>query len=249
MTDQPLEVRAERAVDDAGAPRLPAPSPAQILAEGIRTGNLNADGIRAMTELVATQRAWDAETAFNRDFAAMKEEIPTLVGDTLGEIKKDGVVVFSWWYDKLPVLMKKVAPFLQRHGFSVSFDANHEGGVIHGACTLRHVLGHSETRRAAAPVGTSNRSSPAHAFIGAQTTAKRLALIAVLGVTPQEEPDENDPGDLISEEQAMELETLIKSSGASKGRFIGYFKIEKVDDLPVKRFAEAKQMLIDKGQR
>ncbi len=93
--------------------------------------------------------------------------------------------------------------------------------------------------------------SPAHAFTAAESNAKRRAMIDVLGITPVDEPDENTPEDCgpISDKQAADLDAMIEESGASLGRFLSYYGIERVEDLPSNRYAEAIQMLKDRMNR
>lgn len=240
-------------VDATAAPRQVAPSPAQILAKGIDEGKLDADGIRAMTELVATQREWDSVTAFNEALAQFHANCPELINETQGKIKtKDGVkVVLSWMYTKLNKLAAKVRPFLKPLGLSFSFDEAIGDGIVTASCTLRHVLGHSVTAHASCPTGSTNRMSPAHAHTAAGNNAKRRALIDVLGVTPVDEPDENSTEDVgpISEKQAADLDAMISESGASLGKFLLVFDIEKVADLPARKFGPAIQTLKDRMKR
>jgi len=237
-TDKPLVAREDR-----------QPTPMEILAGAVTEGKLDAGALQVIAELAWKDQDRQAVRAFNEAFTAFHEALPTLINETRGEIRKQGVVIVSWMYDKLPVLARKVRPVAQQFGLSFSFDTHFEAGVYEATATLRHVLGHSVQARSTCPVDAGNRMSLAHAHTAAESNAKRRALIDVLGVTPQDEPDENTPADLVTEDQARELDTLIASSGASLGKFLHVFDVETTEQMPARKFAAAKQMLIEKASR
>ncbi len=228
------------------APRTPMEILDRMSIEGV-----DPAALQVVADLAWKQQDRDAVTAFNVAFVRFHELLPTLVNETQGVIKKQGVVIISWMYDKMPVLARKVRPVLQLCGFVVSFDSKHEGGMIEGEATLRHVRGHSTSARAFCPVGSSNGMSPQHAITAAESNAKRRALIDVLGITPVDEPDENSTEDVgpITEAQAADLEAMIEEVGASLGRFLSYYGIESVAVLPSNQFAGAVQMLREKTSR
>ena len=226
-------------------------TPMAIYANAVAEGKMPADALRVIAELAWKDQDRQAVRAFNEALAAFHEACPPIKAETYGKIMdREGVkIVVDWWYTKLPKLAAQVRPVLKEFGFTFSFDTKLDGGVIEGSCTLKHVLGHEQTSRSYCPTESSNRTSPAHKWTAAESNAKRRALIDVLGVTPQDEPDENTPADLVTEDQARELDTLIASSGASLGKFLHVFDVETTEQMPARKFAAAKQMLIEKASR
>jgi len=222
----------------------PPPTPMEILDKMSREG-VDPQALQVMSDLAERWRDRDAVDAFSRAFTAFHEALPTLVAETKGQIKKQGVVIIEWMYDKLPVLARKVRPVLKQFGLSFSFDSDYRDGGYFATAELRHVLGHSIKAHSFCPVDSGARTSVMHAHTAAESNAKRRALIDVLGVTPEGEPDENTQ-ELMTPDQVIEITDLLNESGANRDKFFEHFGIDKVEDLWQTTYPEARKMLIAK---
>jgi hypothetical protein len=57
-----------------------------------------------------------------------------------------------------------------------------------------------------------------------------------------------DRSHFITEKQAEELQAKIKKVGANEAQFMKFLKVEKLADLPAKKYAAAMQALEDKAR-
>jgi hypothetical protein len=93
-----------------------------------------------------------------------------------------------------------------------------------------------------------------HGFKSATTYAKRIGLESVTGVAPEEDDDGNAAAKnpaivdnrLLSAAQFTELRDLMERSGSDEGRFLAFFKLEALEEMPVAKFDAAKAMLVKK---
>lgn len=53
----------------------------------------------------------------------------------------------------------------------------------------------------------------------------------------------------VSEDQVLEIEELIVASGSDRAKFLGWAKVAKIEDMPIKTFNKAKQALMAKAAK
>jgi hypothetical protein len=80
----------------------------------------------------------------------------------------------------------------------------------------------------------------------------RYLLKMIFNIAVSDKDDDGNAaantGAAITEEQVGDLTALIDSVGADKARFLKFFKVEQLTDLPAKRFQEAVTMLNAKSR-
>ncbi len=88
-------------------------------------------------------------------------------------------------------------------------------------------------------------------FGAALSYAKRYAICGALNiVTTDEDTDAtNLMGSTITDEQAIQLQEWIDSTGADKAKFLAFLKVERLADLPASKFANAMEAIQKKAKR
>ena len=162
-------------------------------------------------------------------------------------------------YAPLEDIDRIARPVAARHGLTWTWDTKIEGPLMHVACRVMHVMGHSETTSVSMPWESKAGSSPQQKYGSAQTYGMRYSLVAALGITTaDEDTDGNEPGgevDKISEEQAADLNSLIDEVGADRPKFLEWastaagYEVRDVADLPKSKLPEALRLLEARRRR
>jgi hypothetical protein len=197
----------------------------------------------------------NARREFNRALAAFQRECPPVKKNKTANITTKGGGKFSYAYAERDVMAAHVKPFLEKHGFSLTFDTtmDEKGVLLTNICTLLHENGHSRTSKFTLPVANDSAASPQQKIGAADSYAARRTMAAVLGldITDKEAPDEDvDAGPPINDDQLRALSALIdekkrvrKNPDELVQRFLENYAIEELCDLPAKMFEPAMAML------
>ncbi len=203
-----------------------------------RAVNSGAD-LDMIEKLMNLQERWEtsnARKAFDEAVAAAKAEIPPITRNATGHNSKK--------YADFSAIASVVDPILGRHGLSYRFRTT-QGDRISVTCVLSHKAGHHEETTLAGPADTSGNKNAIQAIGSTLTYLQRYSLVQMLGLAAAADDDgkAGAAGEAISQAQADNLIDLIESVGADRSKFLGFFKIETITDLPAKRFTEATAML------
>lgn len=214
----------------------------QSIADRILTGELTSEKMEMIKGLVAM----DAERKFTAAFNALQSELPTIVASS--------VIPNRGKYERFEDVMRQIAPFLTKHGFTVSFTMDFKENRIIETCHLSHVGGFTRSNSFAVRVGRGD--SETQADCKAATTAKRNALLNALNIVIRqdcldEEHDagmEGDPNAVVTTEQADELENRVKLTNSNVAAFLKVAGASRFADIPANRYAELDSMLRRKEQ-
>lgn len=180
-----------------------------------------------------------AKQEFLAAFADLQAELPAVAKRGKGHNK----VAYARFED----FIEAIRPILTKHGFSLRHDIqqpDHLRVVV--TAILGHRSGHSESTSINLPLDTSGNKPPVHAMASSVSYGKRYTGFAITGIASEGEDDDGKAaaaGDMITEEQQMALREKMEAVDADIPRFCKYFKIDKLPDLPAKRFDEAMKML------
>jgi len=203
------------------------------------------EGVQALERLVQLYRE-EQDRAAAKDFTAGLVEFhrrcPPIRSNTMATIESAAGGSFSYPYAELEHVASIVNPILLPLGFAYTWDSITDGTKVRVTCTLWHTSGHSKSASFEAPIDArSNRAlSETQRYSGALTTGKRQTLVAVLGIST-DEPDTDaklSPG-TITAEQAHRINRLFQERVADRTRFLAYYHIQGVTELPANRFEEA----------
>lgn len=216
-------------------------TPMAMLAKAVEGG---AD-IDVLEKLMGLSERWDkneARKAFDEAISAAKLEIPAIERNAKGHNNKT--------YADFSAIAKVVDPILGKHGLSYRFRTS-QTERISVTCILSHKAGHSEETTLSGPADTSGNKNPIQAIGSTLTYLQRYSLVQMLGLAAERDDDgaAANAGALISDDQAGEILEMIESAGADKAKFLAYFRIEKIADLPAKSFQNAVNMLNAKARK
>ena len=112
-------------------------------------------------------------------------------------------------------------------------------------CVLAHRDGHSEEPSLAAGRDESGNKNSIQAIGSTVTYLQRMTLKAALGLAASERDDDakSATSNVITDEQREQLDRLIDEVGADVDKFLAYFKIGFLADLPAAQFNRAVQSL------
>lgn len=222
-------------------------TPMDMLDRAISSGA----GIETLEKLMALQErheANQARKAFDDAMAAAKSEIPTIRKNRqVGfDSKKQGASRTDYRHEDLAEIARTVDPILSKHGLSYRFKtSSNPNEPISVTCRVSHRLGYSEENTLSAGRDDSGNKNSIQAIGSTLTYLQRYTLKAALGLAASHDDDgqTSEAPAMITQDQVGELVAMLESSGSDKARFLKYFKIERLQELPANAYQTAVTML------
>jgi hypothetical protein len=119
-------------------------------------------------------------------------------------------------------IMDSIKPTLQRHGFSLRFDSERDGAILTTICYAMHTGGHQESARF-----HSNAANAQGGDMGAMTTGKRGAVLAMFGLTVRRNDDARIVGEYLLPEQLADLKARVAAVGnVNEAKFLKLAGVE-----------------------
>jgi hypothetical protein len=172
--------------------QLPATQDGSALMKIIEKAALDPSfDVAKLDHLLQVRERWaaaEARNAYNEAFASFKSEAIVVVKNravTDGPLKNKR-------YAELFSVVNAVTPLLSKYGLSQSWSVKSDKDWIEVTCSLRHVLGHSESVTIGGPADTGGAKNPIQARASTITYLERYTLKAVCGIAEQDE--DNDGG-------------------------------------------------------
>ncbi len=202
------------------------PSVLSIVGKLVESQSIDVYKVHKLLEMQERIMAKNAEMAFNRAMAQMQPELPEI--KHTAKIEHKGTLIST--YAKYEDIDREIKPFYSKHGFSISFDSKQsEKGVIYFG-TLSHVEGHSRTAEMILPADTSGAKNSLQAMGSTISYAKRYLVGMLLNlVTVGEDDDGKSSTKVITHEQAVEIDVLLRETSANRDKFLKDFM--GVDDV------------------
>jgi hypothetical protein len=242
-----------------GAPQVPAvPSknnaPAVSEATAIirlieamaRDTSLPLDRLEKVIELQERLAIRHAETAFNEAMARAQTEMRTVALDSNNPQTRSK-------YASYAALDRAVRPIYTRHGFALSFNTGMDApdqcvrvlcDVSNGGYTRRYHIDMPADGKGARGGDVMSRT---HATGSALSYGQRYLLKLIFNVSTGESDDDgNGAGGgagFITDEQVHDLSLRITETKSDIAKFLKFFKIEALSELPAQRLAQAVAML------
>lgn len=217
-----------------------------------RAFNSNA-APETLERLMALQERWEknqARKSFDEAMAAAKAEIPVIAKNrTVDFTSQKGRTHYK--HEDLAEVARTVTPILAKHGLSYRFrTTSNPNEPVTVTCIVSHREGHFEENTLAAGRDDSGNKNSIQAVGSTLTYLQRMTLKAALGLAASDDDDgavSDGKPETISQDQVGELQALIESKSADKARFLKYYKIDRLGDLPASRFNDAMALLVAKG--
>lgn len=195
----------------------------------------NGASIEIMEKLMGLHERWEANQsrkAFDEAIASAKAELTPVMKNRAGHNGKR--------YADFAAIASAVDPIISKFGLSYRFRTA-QTDRINVTCILSHKAGHYEETTLGGPADTSGSKNAIQAIGSTLTYLQRYSLVQALGLAASE--DDNGKaagiGEAITDEQLERLNKLIDEVGADVAKFLAYFKIEYLADLPASQFNRA----------
>lgn len=227
----------------------PEPSVANMLQAVIERGVTDAN-VQALERLVAlyerTQER-DAIKEYARAFKALQAEMPK-VHAVRPVPNKDGSIRYK--FAPFEDIMKQVAPYLDKHGFTVRFSTRYDEQRLVKICTLQHTGGHSNSNEFAVRIGQGPPgSTDTQADGAAGTYAKRFVLCDALNIVIEKDADARLEGAPITAAQAEELARRVIETESDKAAFLRFAGAQTFATIPAAKYAILDGFLAKKERR
>lgn len=169
--------------------------------------------VAKLEQLLAVKERWEANEArkaFNEAFSAFKAEAVTIIKNR----KVDAGPLAGKKYAELFSVVNAVTPALSKHGLSASWKiTKDEKDWMEVTCTVKHVLGGSDSATFSGPPDTGGAKNAIQARASTLTYLERYTLKAVCGLAEEgEDHDGNGGGKRMSEKQSADFLSAIDTA-------------------------------------
>ena len=241
-----IDAAAVQVWDDRPAPMLQPQTPMDMLSIAVSKG-ASIEILEKLMALAERQEANKNRRAFDAAIADAKAEIPTIAKNRhVGFASKNGGAKTDYRHEDLAEIARTVDPILGKHGLSYRFRTTSEvNQPISVTCKISHRDGHFEENTLTAGRDDSGNKNSIQAIGSTVTYLQRYTLKAALGLAASNDDDGGKsaaPAGLISDEQFGRLRKLMVDTGANEVKFLEFFEIDELAQLPAKRFDEAIQI-------
>lgn len=250
-----------------------------MIERAARDPAIDIDKMERMMQMREREMARRAREEFAIAFAEMIPELPSIdrngavtvyskadreyAAKNFGELPSGARPIQQTAYATLDDILTAINPVLSQHGFSIRFEhetiPTGDSFRIKTKAILLHRAGHSES--AETPPLQQDSSGSKNNVQGVGSSMKygrRYALMAVLPIASHAPQDRDDDGkaaggttgpETITPEQIETLRGEIIDTDSDIPTFLEFFKVAKLDDLPVASFEQAMKMLDEKRRR
>lgn len=174
----------------------------------------NAD-IDKLTKLMELQERWEANQArkaFNVAFSEFKSEAVTIIKNNT---VKDGPLKDKKYADLFGVV-NVVTPVMSKHGLTHSWKlTKDEPTWMEVTCTIKHILGHSESVSMGAAPDTGPGRNAIQARGSAKSYLERYTLLAATGMAASDADNDGNGGGNTG--KTMDSEEFDRFSGLIEG--------------------------------
>lgn len=202
------------------------------------------DTVAAMKELVGLYERMEdrgAKQAFTASMTALQAELPKVVAKSIIPNNDGGIRSTFANYE---TIMAAIEPYLQKHGFSVSFTIRFDGPRLFAVCKLTHERGHSETNEFGVRIGSGPpKASEAQADGAARSYARRGALCDALNIVVDHDDDARTLGAVITPEQAENLRARAKACGADELKLLRFAASDDYEGIRATKYAAVDEVL------
>lgn len=224
------------------APTAAPLTPMELLDRALSRG----DDIAILEKLMDLQERHEknrARKAFDAAVADAKARIPVIVKNREGHNNKK--------YADLGAFAAAVNPVLANFGLSYRYRSEQEGPAIRVTCVLSHRDGHAEETTLSGAADATGNKNGIQAIASTLTYLQRYTLKLALGLADAEGDDDGQAagaGALISDEQLLELQTLVATTGTDTAKFCKYMRVPSLADIPATHFSNAVAALKKKAK-
>ena len=197
--------------------------------------NVPIEKLERMLAMQERIQAESAKAAFSAAFAAASAEFPMIPLNGKGDKNKP--------YALLKDIVNHTRPVLSRHGLALSFGVESTPDKVTVTAELMHVAGHSKTTSIELPRDTSGSKNAVQAVGSSQTYGQRYTAQAILGLSLGDDTDDDGAGaggkTTITADEYFQLRNLLDEAKADEDKFCQFLKVQNLEELPSRMFANA----------
>ncbi len=221
----------------------------QVIERAARDPSVDIERMERLLQMHERLTAKQAEAAYAEALARLQPKLPII--RERGAIKNSGGAVqskYALWEDIVGI----ITPILATEGFSLSFRIAHPDNKIEVTGVLTHERGHGERTSIVLPADTSGSKNAVQAVASSVSYGKRYTAGALLNLRTGELDDDAQTattGPKLNAEQLAQLERRMKEAGTDRGRFLEFWQVSCVEEIPAFNFAPIMQMLDKAAKR
>lgn len=223
------------------------PSFLTIINNAIENPAMTAEVLHSLIDANERILSKQAEMDFNQAMTSLQKVLPVI--HQKSEIKHGDKLIAK--YAKYDDIDRIIRPLYSAEGFSLSFNSQRmaDGTVVYYG-TVAHESGHSRTAEMILPADTGPGRNAVQAQGSTLSYAKRYLVMMLLNlVTTGEDDDGESAGSkTVTDQMVLDMEELIATSGADRGKFLEHFKVTEISDLSSKDYTKAMALLKAKGK-
>ena len=178
----------------------------------------------------------DAERQFVAAMTEFKANPPDII-----KAKKVSFGQTNYKHATLAMVCDAIVDGLSRHGISHRWKTEQDGQRIRVTCILQHKAGHSEGTTLEAGPENSGQKNACQQLGSALTYLERYTLLAATGLSTRDQDDDDgrrsESLPTITEQQALDLETMIRDAGKDIARFKAWAKVNDLREILAKNYA------------
>lgn len=234
--------------EQAVAPMSDAAAIIQVIERAARDPSVDIERMERLLQMHERLVAGQAKAAYAAALARLQPKLPMI--SERGSIKNSAGTVqskYAFWEDIVTV----ITPVLAAEGFSLSFRTGNANQRIQITGVLAHAQGHSEETTLDLPADTSGSKNAVQAVASSVSYGKRYTAGALLNLRTGELDDDAQTattGPKLSAEQLVQLERRMKEAGTDRAKFLEFWNVDAIEQIPAFNFAPIMQML-DKAAR
>lgn len=218
----------------------------QVISRAAADPNTDVGKLERLTALYERIVANAARAAYMDALSELQDALPQVGKRGRIDIGRGKPQAYALWED----INEQIKPILHEHGFALSFRTGSQDGKPTVTGILSHRGGHAEETTMVLPIDASGSKNAVQAIGSSTSYGKRYTAAALLNLTFRDEDDDGKAagiGDTISDEQIKTLQSAIVEVGADLPKFLQFFKVAKLDELPAGSFEQALQLLQQKA--
>lgn len=211
-----------------------------IIQQAAKNPDVDIDKMERLLQMQERIMDKQSEQSFNIAMKVVQEQIPSV-------LKNKTNTQTNSKYADLEAINNAINPVITKNGFSISFGTDQSPLEKHYRITgiVSHVDGHSRTYQVDIPQddagikGTKNKSNT-HAFGSSMSYGRRYLNLLIWNIsTSDDDGNLAGAGELITESQVKELQTLIDETETDIQQFCKFQKIKSLTNMPLNQFGKA----------
>lgn len=240
MSQMEITVAPDKAVEPV--PAAPASSSEALLVVIARASsdpNVDVDKMRELLDMQERIMGRQAEMAFTEAMNRVQERVPRLVKDRKIIVKGS----LRSKYAALEDIDKVLRPLILSEGFSLKYDSEDVPPKnTRMILWVKHRMGHKESTSLVLPLDNSDFRSAAQNAASTVSFGRRILLCMAFNlITVDEDKDGNPPGDLISQDQVLNVIDALKRCGLKENdaRFLAWVGADSVEHIEAGSYTRA----------